>query len=1580
MTHIELYDNHIEALQRRLPGIIRSLGSVHAGQSLSRSKFLFELSSHLLLSMLILSLFSTSSMCMELNLSFPEEVDLCEPYLYSLDVKSTEDADDILGTIEIPEFFHYAGGSKIAISGTGLVCEPTVSGRSIRWDLSAALISCRQVVINEFELNPKGPDSGKEWVELYNPSSLEVSLGNWMLVDSYYRKTVMLPQGTVLPSKGRLVATWTNGSLINSRPVSVSLYDASGTLIDCTLEAKDDKDDDSAWARVPEGKDRGNDDDWAFQASTEGVSNGGRVWDLYSGESFTLSLLLVAGCTAHSGESLFAQVSSTGGLASVRSQTPVVKRANLSLSAVPDRFEAAKGDIVKWKIHLQNDGNGTARGILINSTLSPGLELLSINSPNKGLNWSYSSLCPGEAVEVELLSRVLFSFDYYSYQLNASWGCGPCQEVNVRSGLGRRTAIRKLPDNTRSFCIGEDVDFQIEADFPSNGARDLWINDTLPRGLIYNSSSLSCRGADPKKLIVEPPDDISSGGRICWFFGDVISVQRMDISYSAKVANDVANQDGLVLEGKKACLTCSGGKADCDEAGAINLVEPDLALEKRASTSAGDAGDEMTYTLSIYHSQNSHATAFDVDVADALPSGLRYSPGSAEVLSGPPGTFDARGLKWHFDSIDQSWSRDKAILLRYNATLTDVQPGMEIINNATLSWSSLPGDRSGERDGSGGVNDYMRRASFRVNIMRLSLIKLDDPDPVGVGETLTYTLIYENQGATAAHNVTISDELDPRVIFLSSDPLCSAGLGVWKIPVLLPDGPHSVEIDVKVGENLSNGTVLSNRFSIESDELEPKWNTIHTDVLNKTRLAVNKTAMQKAVRRGEEVAYVINICNLGGQRATNVTVRDVFDSRVELIWASSPSADGIWRFEWIDPGECLEIDLVVRVPREDVQFSSSQKIVGTGFLRVSGDYTTSLKPYVLTNSVYVASEETSQVSDVERVNVLGEAGTDLKVREHGSGSYEDSEILRYLSSNKSLKLNRSIEAHYAPSAFLLPENRSGRYDSRWSQAVYARNGITSASFEEIYRYATKLSLDCGLHLDENGSDIDLQSYFQGAGHFGMLKKALNSTPHDAAIFASLEDYTGSFKVYEKVSEHGKNVLSDISVSGSGFAAADKRIHESQRSYEAGTGPIRYEEQIQTATSYLAKEIEASHESMSYRLSPLTNFNSSMRWQVGMWTRNRNISFIGEKFSAGRLKKSTVIRGASEMETEADFSGRAEFRTEYKDRRNKTQDMEASDEFLGEYHLKRRVLLDAVSRFDQPHLSIYLADNGSPLNSSFIKYTITVQNDGNHALGPIYIRDLFPPGTKYISSSVGPSELTPGYANWTLLSLGIGGSSSIELDLNVTNAIKSIVNRVDAIGGYDDQWVSTENFSVIQLNWLPCCQPNILVSKEAVLESGTKNIVDYRITLHNPSNYTMAVSVVDVLPSGMRLLGSSMSPSDYDSNSNRATWKIIDLLPNQTKIIEYRALAEQSGVLVNVAHVEAFAVGGQGSATAEATAKIEVSEGKSGDAGGWKAPACFDLNYSASCAGDDLAACYSCGDPEKKPEILCASCALPDEGP
>ena len=555
-------------------------------------------SRHVLLNLFILfQIILLPAAASSLSISAPPEVDVAGEGAYEMNFICSDDARSLSALLQVPEGFSYTGNAKIVLNGMQSSCEPYQSGQSLQWDLSSALKSCRHIMVNEWEPNPPGTDSGKEWIELYNPTSQAVNVGGWKLLDSYYGKSVSIPMGTVIVPDGYQIINWTNGSLINTKATCISLLDSAGREVDRTSSAMDNKNINSCWARNPNGKDLDSDLDWKFQAATPGSSNGGSSADIYAGESLRLPFNLTAGCSAPSQAQLLAEILSSAGKTPAPAIPLSIRRANLSISASPDRFDIAKGDEIAWTILLENDGDGTAKDTVVNVTLDQSLQLVDIDSPKKALNWGYASLAPGQTEQIILKAKVVSPQSSYSSTFRARWGSGPCQDISLHSELGARTALKKQPDQPRSLAVGETVGFEISADLPK-GARDLWINDSIAQGLIYNESSLSVQGLSLQRELVAEDS-------ICWFFGDAGPAQTIEITYNCLLANAPENQDGAVLPGTKATMSWQEGqvrKADADEAGSLSLVEPELVQEMQASRPFAAPDERISFTLVLYHS------------------------------------------------------------------------------------------------------------------------------------------------------------------------------------------------------------------------------------------------------------------------------------------------------------------------------------------------------------------------------------------------------------------------------------------------------------------------------------------------------------------------------------------------------------------------------------------------------------------------------------------------------------------------------------------------------------------------------------------------------------------------------------------------------------------------------------------------------------------------------------------------------------------------------------------------------------------------------------------------------------------
>jgi LPXTG-site transpeptidase (sortase) family protein len=124
-------------------------------------------------------------------------------------------------------------------------------------------------------------------------------------------------------------------------------------------------------------------------------------------------------------------------------------------------------------------------------------------------------------------------------------------------------------------------------------------------------------------------------------------------------------------------------------------VEPDLSILTAANTTSVSVGSEITITLTIQHTTNSDANAYEAVVTNILPADLQYVPGSLECISGAQ---DADALCAEAGgTITAQWSNfaqgggDGRVTFR--VTVVSIPAG-GITNTANVAWTSLPGDVS----------------------------------------------------------------------------------------------------------------------------------------------------------------------------------------------------------------------------------------------------------------------------------------------------------------------------------------------------------------------------------------------------------------------------------------------------------------------------------------------------------------------------------------------------------------------------------------------------------------------------------------------------------------------------------------------------------------------------------------------------------------------------------------------------------------------------------------------------------------------------------------------------------------------
>jgi endonuclease YncB( thermonuclease family) len=125
------------------------------------------------------------------------------------------------------------------------------------------------VMINEIELNPPGEyDEGKEWIELYNPTDIDINIGNFEISTASESATIKLPSDAIIGG-GETYVIELKEQILSNTVDSLILTNEAGDILDRTPSLVDRSDDDRTWQRIPDGN-----NEWQFLEGTEGNSNG----------------------------------------------------------------------------------------------------------------------------------------------------------------------------------------------------------------------------------------------------------------------------------------------------------------------------------------------------------------------------------------------------------------------------------------------------------------------------------------------------------------------------------------------------------------------------------------------------------------------------------------------------------------------------------------------------------------------------------------------------------------------------------------------------------------------------------------------------------------------------------------------------------------------------------------------------------------------------------------------------------------------------------------------------------------------------------------------------------------------------------------------------------------------------------------------------------------------------------------------------------------------------------------------------------------------------------------------------------
>jgi uncharacterized repeat protein (TIGR01451 family) len=301
-------------------------------------------------------------------------------------------------------------------------------------------------------------------------------------------------------------------------------------------------------------------------------------------------------------------------------------------------------------------------------------------------------------------------------------------------------------------------------------------------------------------------------------------------------------------------------------------VEPALAVQ---------AGDDLTYTLTITNPADAIAIADGTLVVDLLPAHVTFVDCSPACLRA------GQDISWNLGSLWPAESRELTLRARAHSPLVS---GTLLHNQASVSATNALASAQAQAD-----VRVLARPSFQVS-------KQVYPADVTAGTTLTYTVLVTNTGNETAWDVLVEDLLPEPFSFggmVSGDSPAVVGRRllwsgqvvtgtVWPAGWLAPAGPLTLVFTATAGG--VNGTTYYNSVTVTHAIAQETSGPAAPVTVDVPDLRIHKTASADWGMPGRPLTYTIVYSNASAVPATGVVLADTLPEYIAGGYAN-PAPD-----------------------------------------------------------------------------------------------------------------------------------------------------------------------------------------------------------------------------------------------------------------------------------------------------------------------------------------------------------------------------------------------------------------------------------------------------------------------------------------------------------------------------------------------------------------------------------------------------------------------------------------------------------------------------------------------------------------
>lgn len=1164
--------------------------------------------------------------------------------------------------------------------------------------------------------------------------------------------------------------------------------------------------------------------------------------------------------------------------AEVSLQTPV---ADLSLTKTLIGSGATVGDDVTFVVTIQNAGPNAATNVQVRDVLPTGLSFVSDSTTVGDYNastsiWTIPNVPVTGVATTPVTLTLTANLQNANVQTNSAEiiasdqfdpdstpGNSASNEDDTDSVVVTPVTVDLSLTKTASVSRprpGETFTYTLTVNnTSSNEATGVSVTDLLPAGIAFQSATTG--------ESYSPGSGIWNVGSVAANSSRTIDIQAIlnpnrtsplnPINNTAEITNadqtdtDSTPDNAVASEDDQATLVLTPARAD-------------LRLNKTASGSQSNVGDEITFTIST--TNDGPDPSGSLTILDSIPTGASFVRSSASI-----GAYNSGTGRWTIPGLTNNQTATLSIVLQTNIAGS-------IDNVAQIIEATLP-DPDSTPGNSVASEDDQDDASIQSQAIDLSLQKeVDNPTP-RVGETFRYTVSVTNSGPDTATNIVVSEAIPESISLVDSFP--DSGSFVtstrrWTIPTLAAGVTTTLRLDTRInsiagvspGDPINTGltntaeVVSVDQFDIDSTpgnanatEDDQDSATVRVAIAD---VSLTKTTLTPAPNVGELARFQIEVTNSGPDIATGLIIRDALPDG--LSYRSDNPSDSFGDF---DPSTGLW-----SIPSLGVGQSTS--------LIINADVTESGTFTNIAELIEVNQDDPDSTPDNNRIDEDDQASDSLSTP-----------LIDLRLTKTALPARPSVGSEVT---FTLTTTNDGPDTATGGvvrDTLPTGFDFISASPSSAYTRSTGLWNVGSLQNGESqqlliiGTLTAIESFTNQAEVVLADQADRDSTPdngfqngEDDAVTVQINPASADLSLTKTISDAIPNVGDDVtftlSVRNDGPDVAQSV--EVLDSLPAGLSNLR----SQTATGSF------SSTDQTWRLGELRVGGSASLTLIA------TVDFDSNNTTAPVTRiNSAEITNSSQRDPDS-IPGN----------QSTNEDDDAAVEFVPQ-------LIDlALTK---------TLDNIRPNLGETIEYRVTARNDGPTDATNVVVEDQLPSTLNFVSSNPESGSYERQSGRWTIPQLAAG--QSVDLILQATVAPNSanidailrdgITNTAEVIQADQPDRDSTtgdgigDDFASISLT-LPRADLSLAKSVDSPTPDQNE-FIEFLVTVENdgPDSATNVV-VQESLPIGLSDVTITPLRGEYNSVTNR--WTLAQLDAGQSGALQVRARVSSPDVLTNVGEI------------------------------------------------------------------------------